>query len=163
VSTALGSVVSFAERAGDAVVRGVRAAVAGTSGGPGESKPPASGWLVVTVNREPIEVDTGTLPGRLAEYGDAIETRIRPAAGGKGTELAVRQRTRPDGPTAVPARVVGKDAQAELRAALREAKQLIEVGEVLRVDPTPHGARKATPTGAAVEAAAKRAPGGGVL
>jgi hypothetical protein len=46
---------------------------------------------------------------------------------------------------------------------LRQAKQLIEVGEVLRVDPTPHGHRTATPTGELVEVATSRAPGEGVL
>ena len=61
------------------------------------------------------------------------------------------------------ARLSGDDPRQRIRAALREAKQLIEVGEVLRVDPTPHGRRKATPTGAVVEAATKRAAGEGVL
>ncbi|MHA3701346.1 hypothetical protein ACXR2U_04120 [Jatrophihabitans sp. YIM 134969] len=163
MSTALGSVVSFAERAGDAVVRGVRAAVAGTSGGPGESNAPASGWLVVTIRREPQEIDLDALPGPLAALGDRIETRVRPAAGGKGAELAVRWARQSAGHSSTPARLAGSDPQAKLRSALREAKQLIEVGEVLRVDPTPHGERKATPTGAAVEAATKHAPGGGVL
>jgi hypothetical protein len=37
------------------------------------------------------------------------------------------------------------------------------VGEVLAVDPAPHGKRNATPAGAALEAATKRAPKGGVL
>jgi hypothetical protein len=50
-----------------------------------------------------------------------------------------------------------------LRAALREAKQLIEVGEVLRVDPVPHGRRKATPTGALVDVATRRSNEEGVL
>ena len=50
-----------------------------------------------------------------------------------------------------------------LRSALREAKQLIEVGEVLRVDPAPHGTRKATPQGAVLEGATVRAGGEGVL
>ncbi len=54
-------------------------------------------------------------------------------------------------------------ALGELRAALRHAKQLIEVGEVLRVEPQPHGRRTPTPQGAAVEGAAEQAPKEGVL
>ena len=46
---------------------------------------------------------------------------------------------------------------------IRDSKQLAEVGEVLRVDPQPHGTRKATPQGAALEGAAARAPKEGVL
>jgi hypothetical protein len=60
-------------------------------------------------------------------------------------------------------RVSGNDPRQQVRIALREVKQLIEVGEVLRVDPTPHGVRPRTLTGMVVEFAAKRAPGEGVL
>lgn len=164
MTSAVGGVVSRVGRAGEAVARQVRSAVTGTPGThSGTGNPPASGWLVVTVNRDPAEIDTGVVPAPLVPFGDRIETRVRPAAGGKGAELAVRLAQRPSGHTSGPARLAGKDPQAELRSALREAKQLIEVGEVLRVDPTPHGKRKATPTGALVEAATKRAPEGGVL
>ena len=48
--------------------------------------------------------------------------------------------------------------QADLRSALRRAKQLIEVGEVLAVDPAPHGKRTATPGGVLLEAWTKVAP-----
>ena len=40
---------------------------------------------------------------------------------------------------------------------------VVEVGEVLRVDPVPHGKRKPTPQGAALEKAADLAPKEGVL
>ncbi len=56
----------------------------------------------------------------------------------------------------------GSDPQADLRSALRRAKQLIEVGEVLVVDPVPHGKRTATPSGALLEAWTKVAPKAGV-
>jgi hypothetical protein len=118
---------------------------------------------VVSIYREPTEIDATSLPAPLAAYGDRIETRIRPAAGGKGTELAVRLTQRSSGNGSAPARLTGSDPQGDLRSALRKAKQLIEVGEVLAVDPTPHGKRNATPAGAALEAATKRAPKGGVL
>jgi hypothetical protein len=164
MTTALNSVASLAARAGGAVVRQVVSAIEhrrdGSAGGTGA---PASGWLVVTVYRDPAELDTASLPEPLAAYGDRVETRIRPAADGKGTELAARLAEGSGGNGSAPARLTGSDAQAELRSALREAKQLIEVGEVLRVDPVPHGRRKATPTGAAVEKATEKAPEGGLL
>jgi hypothetical protein len=119
-------------------------------------------WRAVTVYRQPEEVAPGgQLPEPLAALGDRIETRIRPAPGGKGTELAARLRTpAPSGPAG---RAKGADPRQELRSALRKAKQLIEVGEVLAVDPTPHGRRSPTPTGLALEAATRRADREGVL
>jgi hypothetical protein len=56
----------------------------------------------------------------------------------------------------------GKDPQADLRSALRRAKQFIEVGEVLAVDPIPHGERAASPGGALIESMTKAAPKAGV-
>jgi hypothetical protein len=162
VTGALGNVASLAARAGGTVVRQVLSVFDHDSGA-GAARPPASGWLAVTLDRGPAEIDVAALPAPLAAYGDRIETRVRPAPGDKGTELAVRLTRRPTGRASAPARLAGSDPQAELRSALREAKQLIEVGEVLRVDPTPHGKRNATPAGAALEAATKRAPKGGVL
>ena len=159
---ALGSVASLAARAGGTVVRQVRS-VFEQDGGAGAAKAPASGWLVVSIYREPTEIDATALPAPLAAYGDRIETRIRPAPGGKGTELAARLVQRSAGSASAPARLTGGDPQGDLRSALRQAKQLIEVGEVLAVDPAPHGKRNATPGGAALEAATKRAPKGGVL
>ena len=160
MTSALGSVASLAAWAGGTVVRQVRS-VFEQDGGAGAAKAPASGWLVVSIYREPTEIDATALPAPLAAYGDRIETRIRPAPGGKGTELGVRLRDQPSGSTL--GRLSGSDPQGDLRSALREAKQLIEVGEVLAVDPAPHGKRNATPGGAALEAATKRAPKGGVL
>lgn len=164
MTSALGNVASLAARAGGAVVRQVRSALEhGKDGAAGATSVPASGWLVVSIHREPTEIDPAALPAPLAAYGDRIETRIRPAAGGKGTELAVRHTQRSSGNASAPARLLGRDPQGDLRSALREAKQLIEVGEVLAVDPAPHGRRNATPAGAAVDAATRRAPEGGVL
>ena len=104
------------------------------------------------------------LPGPLAELGDLVEVEVRPAPGGKGSELRARLRgSEPRGVASAAVRLSGDDPRQRVRAALREAKQLIEVGEVLRIDPTPHGRRTLTPTGALVEAATKRAGGEGVL
>jgi hypothetical protein len=162
VTSALGSVASLAARAGGTVVRQVRS-VLEHGNGPGAARAPASGWLVVSIYREPTEIDATSLPAPLAAYGDRIETRISPAPGGKGTELAARLKQGSSGSASGPSRLAGSDPQGDLRSALRKAKQLIEVGEVLAVDPTPHGKRNATPAGAALEAATKRAPKGGVL
>jgi hypothetical protein len=162
VTSVLGNVASMAARAGGTVVRQVRSVLdPGASGHSGAAEEPASRWLVVTLNRGPGEVDPDQLPAPLAGYGDRIEVSVRPAADSKGTELAVRLRT--PAPSGAAARVRGDDPRGQLRAALREAKQLIEVGEVLRVDPTPHGKRTPTTAGALLEAVTRRAPKEGVL
>ncbi|MEV5318167.1 hypothetical protein AB0K92_11000 [Streptomyces sp. NPDC052687] len=119
-------------------------------------------WLTVTVNREPGEVQPDKLPSPLREYGDRIETRVRPAPGDRGTELAVRLReAEPDAAYSVPARLAGADPRQDLRQALREAKSLLEAGEVLRPDapPTTHD----TPGGKLVGLLSRRAGGEGVL
>lgn len=156
-----------AARAGSAVVLAggavllVRAVRGRSAQGPASGGGTGSGWLAVTVLRDPSEIDTARLPRPLADLGDRVEVEVRPAAGGKGAELAARLRDRP-GSASAPARLVGRDPQAELRSALRRSKQLIEVGEVLAVDPAPHGRRTATPWGALLEAWTRVAPVGGV-
>ncbi len=152
---------SLAARAGGRVVSQVRSAVSPSAARPDGGHRTASGWLVVTVFREPSDVDTTNLPAPLAEFGDRIEVRTETAPGGQGTELAVRLREQPP-PGTKTDRLSGNDAQADLRSALRRAKQLMEVGEVLRVDPAPHGDRKATPGGVLLEAWTKVASKGGV-
>ncbi|NKY38082.1 hypothetical protein [Cellulomonas septica] len=160
MSSVVGSIASLAARGVGGVVRLVRSAFdrstrrpSGTGGG--------SGWLVVTVYRDASDVDVEVLPAPLAELDGTVEVRVRPAAGGKGTELAARQRGRQSSTSGL-SRLAGSDPQADLRSALRRTKQLIEVGEVLTVDPVPHGKRKATPGGALLEAWTKVAPKAGV-
>jgi hypothetical protein len=132
--------------------------------GAGAAAEPRSRWRAVTINRSPEEVMPDGPPGPLAELGDLVEVEVRAAPGGKGSELRARLRSpEPTGAASVAARLSGDDPRQRVRAALREAKQLIEVGEVLRVDPTPHGRRTATPTGAFVDLATDRAPGEGLL
>jgi hypothetical protein len=161
MTAAVRNVASLAARAGGSVVRQVRSTIDPSAARPAGAGQPASGWLAVTVFREPSDVDTAQLPAPLAELGDRIEVRVRPAPGDKGTELAARLRNRPSSGTAL-SRLHGSDPQAELRSALRRAKQLIEVGEVLAVDPAPHGKRTATPGGVLLEAWTKVAPKAGV-
>ncbi|WP_037141421.1 hypothetical protein [Rhodococcoides fascians] len=126
---------------------------------------PRSRWRSVTINKTPQEVmPDGRVPDPLAELGDLVEVQVRTAPGGKGTELAARLRqAEPGGLGSVGARVSGDDPRQRVRTALRQAKQLIEVGEVLRVDPAPHGTRSATPTGKLIELATRRAGGEGLL
>ncbi|OQD57618.1 hypothetical protein BM536_002520 [Streptomyces phaeoluteigriseus] len=122
----------------------------------------ADRWLTVTINRGPGDIQPDRLPAPLQEYGDRIETRIRPAPGDRGTELAVRLRqTRSGTSDSVPARLAGQDPRQDLRRALREAKSLLEAGEVLLPDapPTTHD----TPGGKLVGLLTRRAGGEGVL
>ena len=76
-------------------------------------------WHTVTVNREPEEV--GQLPPPLDTIGFAVEVSVRPAPGGRGTELAAR---------IADADAVDRDHVRALRTALREARALAETGEV---------------------------------
>ncbi|MEI4272250.1 hypothetical protein TEK04_10995 [Klenkia sp. LSe6-5] len=105
-------------------------------------------WRAVTVFRDDL---AGPFP-ELEALGPDLEVRMQPAPGGRGTELYGRFHGSPT-----------EDQVGELRAALRRTKQLAEVGEVLRVDPQPHGRRTPTPQGAALEGAAAQAPKEGVL
>ena len=120
MTSALGNVASLAARAGGAVARQVRSAIEQWNGAAGATDAPASGWLVVSIYCEPTEIDATALPAPLAEYGDRIETRIRPAAGGKGTELAVRLTRRSSGNGSAPARLSGQRPAG--RPAVRAAE-----------------------------------------
>jgi hypothetical protein len=150
---------------GGMLVRQLRAARHPTVDGGARDRKRDTRWRVVTIYREPDEVAPGgRLPEPLAALGDSIETQVRPAPGGKGTELAARLRVpAPSGAAGMAARARGTDPRQRLRSALREAKQRIEVGEVLAVDPTPHGRRSPTPMGMALAAATRRADREGVL
>ncbi|MEV4642437.1 zinc-binding dehydrogenase [Actinoplanes sp. NPDC049548] len=132
MTSSIGGAASHAVRAAGSAVRHVRAAVSPSAARPAGAGQPASGWLVVTVVAEPSDIDTAELPAPLAEFGDRIEARVRAAPGGKRTELAARLRDRLRLGTAL-GRLTGNDPRADLRSALRRAKQLKEVGEVLAV------------------------------
>ncbi|SNR82929.1 hypothetical protein SAMN04488107_0103 [Geodermatophilus saharensis] len=150
----IGRATGLAGEAGAALLRQVqhvRLPGAGQASATDDPEVAARRWRVVTVLREPADVDAA-LPAPLTALGDRIEVRTTRAPGDRGTELAARFRGTPT-----------EHEVGELRAALREAKALLEVGEVLRVDPQPHGERAATPQGAALEGAAKAAPREGVL
>ncbi|WP_084959189.1 hypothetical protein [Thermoactinospora rubra] len=84
-------------------------------------------WYVVTVEADPAELSGTGRPDALAGLSERHEVRISAAPGGRGCEIAVR------------------DADGAARRRLREIKQLLETGEVLRVDDQPEGHR--TPVG----------------
>ena len=113
-------------------------------------------WHVVTVNRSPEEISSeGQLPGPLAELGDKIEVQTRSAPGDRGTEIAARLREPvPPGLSRLRARISGDDPRQSLRRALREAKQLLETGEVLSPDKPP--STKPTPGGRLIGLATRR-------
>ncbi|MGS0684628.1 hypothetical protein ACVBEQ_05670 [Nakamurella sp. GG22] len=160
MTSAMGHAAAAVGHAGGTLVHKLRSLFGSASGRPAGEAEPASGWLVVTVVCEPPEINTADLPAPLAEFGDRIEVRVRPAADSKGTELAAHLRDRVSSGTEV-SRLSGADPQADLRSALRKAKQLIEVNEVLVVDPAPHGKRPDTPGGVLLESFTKAAPKAG--
>ncbi|WP_028645143.1 hypothetical protein [Nocardioides sp. URHA0020] len=154
------NVATRAARVGGSLVRQVRSVIDPSAARPAGGNQPTSGWLVVTVLCQSSDIDTDALPAPLSELADRIEVRVRPAAGDKGTELGARLRDQPPAAGA-PRRLSGNDAHSELRSALRQAKQVIEVGEVLAVDPAPHGKRTPTPGGVLLESWTKAAPEAG--
>jgi hypothetical protein len=99
-------------------------------------------WRVVTVLAEPDEIaPAGQWPQPLSALGDAVEIATQPAPGGRGTELKARLR---DG-AKLPKGVAGGDGDPRqaIRSALRQAKQLVETGEILQAD-EPGTTRKTT-------------------
>lgn len=142
-----------------AAVVAVRWRSAMRAGGPA-GRPPR--WHAVTVNRPEKEVaPDDRLPAPLAELGDAVEVRLRPAPGNRGTEVAARLHTELTGLRALPARLGGTDSRQALRAALRDAKQVVETGEVLRPDHPPTTRR--TVAGKPLALVVRRARGEGRL
>jgi hypothetical protein len=123
-------------------VRGIRAARRRGSLADGRD---ATRWHAVTVNRPAEEVTPGgRLPDPVARLGEAVEVRVRPAPGGKGTEIAVRlTEGEPSGLAGFTARFGGRDPRHAVRAALRESKQLLETGEVLAPNHPPSNRRTA--------------------
>jgi hypothetical protein len=92
-----------------------------------------SRWHVVTINRGPEEL--GSTPPPLDRLDFPVEVRIRPAPGGRGSELAARlTRGEPTGIGKVLVKVRNDDPVRQLRKALRVARSLAEIGEVLLPD-----------------------------
>ncbi|MEX0153052.1 hypothetical protein [Microbacterium sp. LMI1-1-1.1] len=114
------------------------------------------GWKAVTILGDADDFTSGGYPAPLQRLADELEIRIAPAPGDKGFEVHARRRTDASGKS-------DDDADAELRTALRDAKQLFETGEILLARPRPHGHRPMTLPGLAVDKAEDKAKGEGVL
>jgi hypothetical protein len=97
-------------------------------------------WQSVTILATPDEVaPDGRLPAPLAGLAEVIDTRLEPAPGARGTQLSARTKL---GPKPDSTLWKGEDPSRQIRTALQHAKQLIEVGEVLSVEPQPAGKRR---------------------
>ena len=96
-------------------------------------------WHAVTVNRAFEELaGPGGLPALLADLGEKVEIQMRPAPGDRGTEVFARWREPlPAGPAEVAARARDDDPRQVVRKALREAKSVLETGEVVLPDRPP--------------------------
>ena len=133
----------------DAVVGAARAAVPAHEADPHR-------WQVVTVLRDGDDVLPGGVPPQpLADLGDAVEVRTRPAPGDRGTELAVRARRRPRR-----ARHAA-ELDGRIREALRHSRSLLETGDILLPDAP--GTTHRTLRGLPLEMAVRRARTGGRL
>lgn len=92
-------------------------------------------WEVVTVDRPPEQVlPAGRWPEPLRRLDGAVEVRVRPAPGDRGTELAARPVAGASPPVGLAAHLVGDDPHLLVRRVLRQIKQRAETGEVLRAD-----------------------------
>jgi len=118
----------------------------------------AQRWLAVTVEGDPARITTeGELPVPLARLGSKVEVEIRPGPGDWGTEILARPAV---GSSTAAA---DRDVRGQIRSALRQTKQLLEVGEVLIAEPRPEGTRPATVPGKLVDRAVRSADEKGVL
>jgi hypothetical protein len=114
-----------------------------------------SRWLAVTVGADPDRVAADARVRRALDL-PGLQVRIKPARGGRWTEIAARPPAADPGLTS---RIAGNDPRQIARRALRHAKSLIETGEVLRTEPT----RPRTRGGKLIDAIARRSGGEGRL
>ncbi len=106
-------------------------------------------WQTVTIlGASEVIAPEGRLPEPLAELAELIETRLEPAPGGRGTQLSARTRLGPKPDSTV---WKGEDPSRQIRSALLRAKQLVEAGEVLSIEPQPAGKRRRPPAGLLVD------------
>jgi hypothetical protein len=137
----------------DAARTGVRL-VGRLTGGSRTRRDSPGRWLGVTVLRAPEEVAVSgpDAPEPLRRLGTAVELRVKPAPGDRGAELYAR-------PLATG--TADSDRRRELRAALREAKALLETGEVVR--PSGPSTTRPGPAGRVLAAVDRAAQGEGRL
>ncbi len=104
---------------------------------------------VLTVFRPMEEITAaGGLPEPLARLGDTVAVDLRPAPGGRGTEIAVRPLT-------------GDADAGAIRRALRQSRSLLEVGYVLHPDAP--ATTEPTPLNKPLRAATAHGREGGLL
>jgi hypothetical protein len=97
-------------------------------------------WQTVTILATPEEIaPEGGLPAPLAGLAEMIDTKLEPAPGDRGSQLSARTKL---GPKPDSTLWKGEDPSRQIRNALQHAKQLVEVGEVLSVEPQPAGRRR---------------------
>jgi hypothetical protein len=127
---------------------------------PTRERPSKNRWEMVTINCSTQRLASrADLPEPIARLGDKVDIKICPAPGDRGTELGARLREPVTGLSGVAARITGEDPRSSVRRALREAKSIIETGEVVRRDWPP--TTRPTPTAKIMEFAHRR--GGGRL
>ena len=100
---------------------------------------PKNRWIMVTINCSPQRLATrADLPEPIIRLGDAVDLKIAPAPGDRGTELGARLRdVRRMRIAGMVARRPELHPRHIVERALREAKSIIEAGEVLRPDRSP--------------------------
>jgi hypothetical protein len=149
---------SLARLASNPVSKTIGGALAKTLGGGSQT-----GWLRVTIACPPERLSAdGGLPEPVKQLNGRAEVSIAPAPGDRGTELGLRPTgDYPEGPAGLAARLRGNDIRQELRSALRDAKSLIETGEV--IVPDEPLTTRATATGKLLDLVLERAGGEGRL
>lgn len=97
---------------------------------------PKNRWIMVTINCSPQRLASrADLPEPISRLGDAVDIKISPAPGDRGTELGARLREVPRTRIAgMVTRRSEEDPRHMVEQALRDAKAIIEAGEILRRD-----------------------------
>lgn len=102
-------------------------------------------WQSVTILAAPERIAPGgRFPEPLAHLAEIVDIKLEPAPGDRGTQLSARTKL---GPKPDSTLWKGEDPARQIRTALQHAKQLVEVGEVLSVEPQPAGKRRRPSTG----------------
>ncbi|MGH3381521.1 MAG: hypothetical protein ACRDP6_43005 [Actinoallomurus sp.] len=106
-----------------------------------KDRAPKNRWIMVTVNCAPQRLASrADLPEPITRLGDAVDIKICPAPGDRGTELGARLRDLPRTKIAgMVTRRPEENPHRMVERALREAKAIIEAGEALRPDWPPAG------------------------
>ncbi|MCU1617934.1 MAG: hypothetical protein JWO98_5474 [Frankiales bacterium] len=116
-------------------------------------------WRAVTVLASPDAISRDEeYPAPLQAVIEFLDVRTSPAPDGVSTELRARLKQTKSAEAGI-RKLTGLAPESAIRASLRDAKQIVETGEVLRVLPRPEGHRPATPGGVLVDLAEQRAKG----